>query len=115
MNLVGTIAVARDILEQIRSQHTFGWPESSPVPRIELEDCARHFEMDRGKWAKVCERSSGFYSRQAYARYDPTDRVDAQQRYDRAAEAIAAGTAARRIGAAQPYADAADHRRSRGE
>ena len=91
MNLVGTIAVAHDVLEQLRTRHEFGWPESVVVPQIELLECASHFEMDRKKWAKVCERSSGFYSRQAYARYDPVDRVDMQQRYNRAAGAIAAG------------------------
>jgi tetratricopeptide (TPR) repeat protein len=92
MNLVGTIAVAGDILEQLRTNHAFGWPESTPVPRIEIEECARHFDLDRRKWAKVCERSSGFYSRQAFARYDPADRLLAQERYDRAAAAIAAGS-----------------------
>ncbi len=91
MNLVGTIAVARNVLEQLRARHAFGWPESAPVPVIELQDCASHFKMDARKWAKVCERSSGFYSRQAYARYDPADRVLAQQGYNRAAAAITAG------------------------
>ena len=51
---------------------------------------ARHFEIDRKKLAKVCERSSGFYSRQAYARYDPADRVNVLQRYNRAEATIAA-------------------------
>jgi hypothetical protein len=91
MNLVGTIAVARDVLEQLRARHAFGWPESTPVPPIELVECASHFKMDARKWAKVCERSSGFYSRQAYARYDPADRVLAQERYNQTAAAIAAG------------------------
>jgi hypothetical protein len=90
MNLPGTIAVVHNILEQLRMRHTFGWPEATLVPRIELDDCARHFEIDRKKLAKVCERSSGFYSRQAYARYDPADRVNVLQRYNRAEATIAA-------------------------
>jgi tetratricopeptide (TPR) repeat protein len=89
MSLLGTIAVAEDILEQLRANHTFSWPESTPVPRIELEGCARRFEIDRKVLAKVCERSSGFYSRQAYARYDSAERIDLQQRYKRAEAAIA--------------------------
>jgi hypothetical protein len=91
MNLEGTIAVALDILEQLRARHAFGWPDSVAVPAVELEECAVHFDMDRKKWAKVCERSSGFYSRQAYIRYEPGDRVETQQRYNRAAAAIATG------------------------
>ncbi len=91
MNLVGTIAVAEDILGQLKNRHAFGWPESTPVPQIELLDCARHFAMDRRKWQQVCERTSDFYSRQAYARYDPADRVETQQRYNRAAAAIGSG------------------------
>jgi hypothetical protein len=91
MNLVGTIAVAHDILEQLRARHAFGWPDSAAVPAVALEECAGHFKMDRKKWAKVCEKSSGFYSRQAYIRFDPADRVDVQQRYNRAAAAIAGG------------------------
>ena len=93
MSLVGTIAVAADILEQLKARHTFGWPESTPVPRIELVECARQFEMDRKKWVKVCERSSGFYHRQAHACHDPAERLEMIERYDRAAKAIAAGQA----------------------
>src|SRR5262249_55831056 len=71
LNLVGTIAIARDLLVKLRARRIFGWPESVPVPQIELQECARHFEMDAQKWAKLCERSAGFYERQAYASYDP--------------------------------------------
>ena len=99
MNLVGTIAVAHDVLEQLRAQSRIRVAGVDPRPAIDLEECASHFKMDARKWAKVCERSSGFYSRQAYARYDPADRVLAQERYNRAAAAIAAG---RRLDAAIP-------------
>ena len=99
LNLVGEIALAQDILEQLRARRAFGWPESTPVPRIGLEDCARAFDLDREKWATVCMRSADFYSRLAYVRYDPTDRLDVQHRYERAAEAI---TAARPIDETSP-------------
>ena len=91
MNLVGTIAVARDMLGQLKARHAFGWPDSTAVPDTELLDFALHFKMDRRKWQQVCERTSAFYSRQAYARYDPADRVETQQRYNRAAIAIGSG------------------------
>ena len=99
LNLKGAIALAQDILEQLRARRAFGWPESTPVPHIELEECARAFELDSEKWAEVCHRTAGFYSRQAYIRYDPADRLDVQHRYERAAEAIAAG---RPLGATSP-------------
>ena len=88
LSMVGAIALARDILDQLHARHAFGWADSTPVPGIELEECARHFEMDSSRWAKVCERSSGFYSKYAYLRHDPTDRVESQNRYDRARQAI---------------------------
>ncbi len=88
MNLLGTIAVAHDMLEQLRARHAFGWPDATAVPQIDLEQCARHFKIDRKKLVQVCERTWGFYSRQAYARYDPAVRVDVQQRFERAAIAI---------------------------
>jgi hypothetical protein len=89
MNLVGTIAIARNILEQLRARQIFGWPKATPVPEIGLEECARHFEMDAPKWSELCKRTSRFYSRQAFARYDPSERVDVEQRFSRAAAAIA--------------------------
>ena len=60
VNLTGYVALAQDILEQLHQRRAFGWPESTPVPRIELEECPRHFELDAEKWAEVCERSSNF-------------------------------------------------------
>jgi hypothetical protein len=90
MNLAGTVVVAQDVLDQLQARNACGWPARAQAPRIDLADCARHFHMDRKNWAKVCERSSDFYSRLAYVRYDPDDRVDVQQRYNRAAAALAA-------------------------
>jgi hypothetical protein len=90
LNLVGTIALAQEILDQLRARRAFDWPESTPVPRIDLAECARHFELDAEKWAAVCQRSAAFYARTAYVRYDPAERLDLYGRYDQAARAIAA-------------------------
>ena len=40
MNLVGTIAVARDMLGQLKARHAFGWPDSTAVPDTELLEFA---------------------------------------------------------------------------
>src|SRR5262249_21811670 len=62
VNLAATVALAQEVLEQLHRRRAFGWPESTPVPRIELEATARHFGMDARKWAIVCERSADFYA-----------------------------------------------------
>src|SRR5207253_6493362 len=75
----------------LHRRRAFGWPESTPVPRIELEATARHFGLDAEKWAEVCRRTAYFYARTAYVRYDPAERLDLGGRYDRAARDLAAG------------------------
>jgi len=90
LNVIGTIALAQDILGQLQARRAFGWPESTTVPRIELADCVRHFELDAEKWAKICERSGEWFVNAAYLRYDPAGRLDLADRYGRAARAIAA-------------------------
>jgi hypothetical protein len=91
LNLAGTAALAQEILEQLYRRRAFGWSESTPVPRIELEDCARHFALDAARWAEVCRRTAGFYMRTAFVRYDPTERLDVLEQYERAARALDAG------------------------
>jgi len=90
-NLAGYVALAQDVLEQLQHRRAFGWPETAPVPRIDPGRCALHFELDAGKWSKVCERSSDFYGRTAYVRFDPSERLAVAKRYDRAARELAAG------------------------
>jgi hypothetical protein len=91
LNLAGTAALAQEILEQLRRRRAFGWPESTPVPRNDLEATARHFGMDVGRWATICRRSSTFYARTAYTRYDPSERLEVANRYEQAARALDAG------------------------
>src|SRR5262249_17398354 len=45
-NLVGTIALAEDVLHQLQVRRAFGWPEGVSAPRIDLKDCASHFQLD---------------------------------------------------------------------
>ncbi len=91
MSLVGAVALAQNILDQLRARKAFGWPESTPAIHIGLDECARHFELDSKRWSKVCERSAEFYAKLAFTRFDPTDRLEVNERYTHAQEAIEAG------------------------
>jgi len=75
VNLLGIVALSNEVLEQLQQHRAFGWPESMPAPHIELETCARHFELDAQKWAKVLEQAATFYARTAYVRFDPSERL----------------------------------------
>jgi len=91
LNLAGYVALAQEILDQLGRRKAFGWPASAPIPRIDLATCARHFELDAAKWATICERSSSFYGRTAYVRFDPSERLNVASRYDEAGRDLAAG------------------------
>ena len=91
VNLVGTVALANDILVQLAQRRAFGWPGSTPAPRIEPEACARHFGLDAQKWATVCERSRDFYERTAFVRSDPAPRLRVTEQYRQATLDFAAG------------------------
>jgi hypothetical protein len=70
--LDGYVAIAQDLLEQLRARRAFGWPESTPVPRVDPVECALQFKLDAQQWARICRRSADFYGRIAYIRYDPS-------------------------------------------
>jgi hypothetical protein len=91
LNLAGYTALAQEVLVQLRRRRAFGWPESTPVPSIELGDVARYFALDAAKWSTICERSSDFYNRTACVRFDPTERFKVTLQYRRAASELAAG------------------------
>jgi lysophospholipase L1-like esterase len=91
LNIKGTVALANEVLELLQQLRAFGWPESVPVPRIELEACARHFDLDARKWAEICQRSKSFYDRTAYARFDPSERLEVAKQYGQAGLEFAAG------------------------
>ena len=91
VNLIGTIALANDILVQLKKRRALGWPESTPAPRIEIETCARHFGLDSKKWATICDRTSDFYVRTAFVRFDPSSRLRIADQYHQASLDFAAG------------------------
>jgi uncharacterized protein YkwD len=90
-NLVGTIALAENVLNELQLRRAFGWPQGVTAPRIELKDCARHFELDARKWAAICDRSALFHVRTAYCRHDPRERLQRADLYERAAHDTDAG------------------------
>ncbi len=91
MNLEGYVALAQETLVQLAKRRLFGWPESVPVPHIDLKGCADHYGLDAAKWAKVCDRSAVFYGTTAYVRFDPSERIEVMRRYLQAARDLAAG------------------------
>ena len=70
-NLHGYVALAEDLMIQLRARHAFGWPEERPVPPIDAEACARHFALSAARWAEICNRDQGFFRASAYIRFDP--------------------------------------------
>jgi hypothetical protein len=90
-NLLGYIALARDLLRQFHDRRAFGWAETKPVPDIDPEDCSRHFGLDKDRWASVCSRSASFYKATAFIRHDPAERIAKRAAYDKAAQQIHAG------------------------
>ena len=90
-NLEGYVALAEDLMIQLRAHHAFGWPEEKPVPAIDAEACARHFELSAAQWAEICNRDQGFFRASAYIRFDPKFRNERAAEYLRAADAIRAG------------------------
>lgn len=98
VNLAGQVALAEEILDQLKDRRFLGWPASSSLPPIEIGDCVRSFGLDAAKWAEVCRRSAGFYARCAYVRFDPADRLVMGGRYAKAAEDITSGKAVAETG-----------------
>ncbi len=90
-NLRGIVALANDVLAQLKERSAFNWPESTPAPRVDITECSHHFNLDARKWSEICRRSASFYFRTATVRFDPSDRKRVYEEYEQAAAAIGAG------------------------
>ena len=88
--LLAYIALAQDLLKQLRERHAFQW-YATPVPTIDPDECARHFGLGRDEWVRVCERSAWFYMATAYIRYDPRSRKEREEAFRRAARQVKEG------------------------
>lgn len=90
-NLRGYAILAEEILHQLAARRAFGWPAGVSAPLLDLEACARHFQIDAVRWEEVCRREAWFFEATAYIRYDPRFRTDRAKAYLRAAAAIHSG------------------------
>ncbi len=88
----GYLALAQNVLDQLKARRAFGWPDATPSPVIDPNECARHFGLDAARWADICEKTAMFYARIAYIRYDPSRNLAMADHYVKAAAKIAAGT-----------------------
>ena len=89
---LGYLALAQDLLNQLRARKAFGWPEGAPAPVIDPAECAAHFGMKAKQWAAVCEHEKNWFSYEAYLRFDPVERLKKCQRYAVAVPRIEAGS-----------------------
>ena len=92
--LLGYIALAQDLLKQLRERQAFG-SVTTPVPTIDPTECARHFGLEREQWVRVCERSAWFWRVTSYIRYDPRSRKEREEAYMRAARTGQVGSVSR--------------------
>ena len=91
-NLEGYVALAEDLMIQLRARRAFGWPAEKPVPPIDAEACARHFDLSAARWAEMLQaRDQGFFRASVYIRFDPKLRNERAAEYLRAGDAIRAG------------------------
>ena len=96
--LAGHVALAEAVLAGLKARAAFGWPESTPAPLLDPQQCADQFGIDTAAWATVCERSAAFYGQLAFLSSDPVDRVEWRDRYAMAAHQIRAGTRPEDVG-----------------
>ncbi|MDR3635525.1 MAG: tetratricopeptide repeat protein [Isosphaeraceae bacterium] len=96
--LAGYVALAQDLLKQLKAHRAFGWPERVPVPSLDPAECAAHFGIGESEWAEVCTRTALYYSRTALMRYDRSESLEKQKRYSEAAQAITDGLPPERTG-----------------
>jgi hypothetical protein len=90
-NIRGYAILAEEILHQFAARRAFGWPEGVAAPLVDLEACARHFQINAARWEEVCRREAWFFGATAYIRYDPRFRNERGKAYLRAASAIHSG------------------------
>ena len=90
--LRGHMALAEALLRELAQTERLGWPEGRAAPRLDPAACAAHFGIGQAQWAKVCERAAWFAGATASNRFDPTERLAKQRRYEEAARELNQGT-----------------------
>ena len=96
--LAGYIALAEAVLSGLKARAAFGWPVSTPAPKLDLQRCADEFGIDAFAWATVCDRSAAYYGQLALLPSDSAERVEWRDRYAKAARRIRAGARPEDVG-----------------
>ncbi len=77
----GQVALAEEILAGLRERGAFDWPSGAAPPRIDLAECADHFDVNRAAWAAASEFAASFYRTTAPIRFDGSERLAKAARY----------------------------------
>ena len=89
--LAGTVAIAREVLEQLRRRRASAGPSRRPSRSSGSRRPPGTSASNAEKWSNVCSRSADFFSRTAFVRYDPSTRLEIADQYARAAVDLAEG------------------------
>jgi lysophospholipase L1-like esterase len=87
----GQIALAQAILVGLKSSHAFGWCDTAPPPKIDLVECARHFDITRVAWKAAADFAAGFYEITMPIRFDSAERDMKRQQYAKVVRALDSG------------------------
>ena len=94
----GQVAVAQAVLQALHARRAFGWAKQTPIPVVDIAECAAHFGLGSAAWRVVCLWGIKFNGLTAPLTYDPSHRLAAKVAYAEAADRIAAGDAPESVG-----------------
>ena len=97
-SLTGQVALAQGILDAIRERGALDWPKKTPVPKIDLAQCAAHFGLGASEWRLVAERGFIFETGTALFRYDQSEREAKIAALHEAIKRLAEGEAPENVG-----------------
>lgn len=89
--LSGHVALAEAVLARLKARSAFGWPETTPAPRLDPKRCAAQFGINATAWAVVCQRAAAQYEMLSFLTVDPLERMDRRDRLLGLARQIRAG------------------------
>ena len=75
----------------MKERNAFGWPDALKSPGINLDECARHFDVTRAAWKSAADFAAGFYGITMPIRFDPAERRAKKGRYAEVVRALAEG------------------------
>jgi hypothetical protein len=89
-NLKGQLVLAGEVLRGLRDRQALAERPRFSLPIDPLE-CCEHFQMDEGRLAAACERTSVYFLRVSAYSYDPAERLEKSRRFAEAARRLRAG------------------------